>query len=495
MIGTITPQEQTARHRIGLAEILLVAAAAYASFELCDEWLAIPAVATLWAIWRFMPAPDGPPVLAMALTFQWVQVTVGIFYYAVSGRTLPVMFLTEYRPMVMIGLGCIVALIVGIRAGSALFLRRSDRIASMPLPLTLRGLTGWYLLSLTLEGSITQLAWDQPDLTQAILAFNFVHRAMVFLLLRRLSRPYFHWYAIGALLTFETLLGFTGFFAGFRDPLVLTGIVLAESFNPKAIRHWVAAAALFIAAIALGVAWISVRGEYRAEYYSDLIGKSREERLLRVFELTQGLQQQERWQILENVDVFVERMWAIYYPALAVGRVPTLIPHTEGELTMTAVRHILSPRIFFPEKAQLQSDSELVRKYSGVLVAGTEQDTSIAFGYAAEAYIDFGVPGMFVPVLAWGLFIGAAFGFFMRSIRVYELRLGFMTVVFWLSLYLFERSWAKSLGLAGTLMIYLGAATFVLDQYVVRYFLPARVAAKRASMTSPEVSLDSRGPR
>ena len=38
------------------------------------------------------------------------------------------------------------------------------------------------------------------------------------------------------------------------------------------------------------------------------------------------------------------------------------------------------------------------------------------------------------------------------------------TVICWLSLYLFERSWSKTIGLGGTLMIYVGGLSFLLDR-------------------------------
>jgi hypothetical protein len=37
------------------------------------------------------------------------------------------------------------------------------------------------------------------------------------------------------------------------------------------------------------------------------------------------------------------------------------------------------------------------------------------------------------------------------------------TVIAWLSLYLFERSWAKTIGLTGTLLIYAGGLSYLLD--------------------------------
>src|SRR5439155_11151925 len=107
-----------------------------------------------------------------------------------------------------------------------------------------------------------------------------------------------------------------------------------------------------------------------------------------------------------------------------------------------AVEHILTPRVFFPDKPIVTSDSELVRRYAGVWVAGVEQNTSIAFGYAAESYVDFGVPMMFLPIAVFGFAMGLAYAALVRTVLHKELQVASVTVIFWLSLYLFERSWA-----------------------------------------------------
>jgi hypothetical protein len=154
----------------------------------------------------------------------------------------------------------------------------------------------------------------------------------------------------------------------------------------------------------------------------------------------------------------------VYYPALAVSRVPLVLPHTDGAILKQAILHALEPRILFPDKAALRSDSVMVQRYSGIPVAGPQENTSIAFGYAAEGYLDFGVPGMFLPVLLWGVFLGAAYAWFLRTIACRELALATAVVIFWLSLYLFERSWAMTIGFSGTLMIYFGGAMVIADR-------------------------------
>jgi hypothetical protein len=157
-------------------------------------------------------------------------------------------------------------------------------------------------------------------------------------------------------------------------------------------------------------------------------------------------------------------MWTIYYPALAVERVPASIPHTDGALMADTLRFVLEPRIFFPDKPYIISDSQMVRKYSGISVAGEEQNTDIAFGYAAESYVDYGVPGMFVPAFIWALFIGVAIELIFREYHHRDMAVSVVTVIGWVSIYLFERSWAKTIGYGGSLLIYAGGLCYVLDR-------------------------------
>ncbi len=170
---------------------------------------------------------------------------------------------------------------------------------------------------------------------------------------------------------------------------------------------------------------------------------------------------------LATLDNFVDRMWPIYYPALAVSRVPSVLPHSNGTIFSAALRHITMPRVFFPGKGELASDSEMVRKSSGVIVAGAETGTSIAFGYAAESYVDFGLPWMFLPVFAFAVAIGMLYRIVARSIRHRELLVAYTTVTFWFALYLFERSWVVTLGEAVGLLVYVGTPMMLLDRFLL----------------------------
>ena len=445
-----------------LIRAALVLIAVYAT----GEWIAGVAVVALLLVWWLLSSAEGPPVLALALTYQWVQVSVGIFYSALIGEPLEAMVKSDWRAMVLIGLGCVVTLAVALSVGHA-FARRRLRApeARLQLAFSPMMLYAAYGASVLVTGVVQELAWQYPSITQAILALNFSHLALVFLLARRFTRPVFAWERLAALMAFEVALGFTGYFANFREPLLMGAIALVEVFDRRDSRHWAFFAGVVAVLGVSSVVWMNVRGELRRDVDEE-IETTRMERLDKVRELSSGFLSQ-GGDFRDSTTRVVERVWAIYYPALAVERVPSVLPYTNGAIIEGALAHLVTPRFLFPDKGDLPSDSEMVRKYSGMHVASTEENTSIAFGYAAESYIDFGLPWMFLPVLIYGLVMGAAYQVWLTVIRHRELAVSLVTVVFWLSLYVFERSWVKTMGLAVTLMVYLGGFTYLIDQYLL----------------------------
>ena len=449
--------------------VWLAGIAAMAGFVV-DDWMGAAAVFVLWLAWFYVHDDFGLPIIAMALTFQWVQVTCAIWYQAIVGRPVRSMALSDYRPMVLIGLGCVAALAVGLHAGMSL-IRRSQhgviRVEQLAIPVGWTGLWIAYATAFGLQGALTQIAYEFPDFTQAILTFRFVHLALLFLILRRLSRPKPKWHWIAALMTFEILLGITGFFAGYREPIVMAIIALFEVFNPRRVQQWIGVTVIALALGALSLFWMSVRANYRQSFDNETFANSESARFSRMGELS-NTWLTDRHDIFDDMDALVDRLWVVYYPALAVARVPKVLPYTDGAILFGALQHVFSPRVFFPSKAELANDSDMVRKYSGLFVAGTAQDTSIAFGYAGESYIDFGLPWMFIPVFLYGLLAGLAYELLSTRIHHEELRSGLLAVIFWLTLYLFERSWVKTLGLMGTLLVYLGGPALLFDYYLSR---------------------------
>jgi hypothetical protein len=227
----------------------------------------------------------------------------------------------------------------------------------------------------------------------------------------------------------------------------------------------VALSAIATVMLLTGVLWMGIRSPLRSDA-EQLAHLTLLQRLDYTTTLAQTFASGATESKLDAVDNFIDRMWDVYYPALALARVPSQVPHSDGEIMTAALQHVVTPRILVPDKKDVESDSLQVRRYAGVNVAGPEQNTTISFGYPIQSYIDFGLPLMFVPVFLFAVFMGAAYRMFLRLIIHREIAVAVVTVIFWMALYAGNKSWAKMLGLALTLIVYLGGFTVVIDRYL-----------------------------
>jgi hypothetical protein len=451
---------------VTLRTLIGLGLAVFAVAFFCEDWLAGAAVVVLWLAWQLLRFPDGPPVLAFAFTFHWSQIVCGMFYNAATGHVPMAMTAPKYREMMMVGLGCIVCLTLGIVLGERIVRQRMQaRPHNYGFVVGTPALIAAYVASVVGKNVILQFAGDVPALGQGIVALTYFRLALLYLVVRRFIQAD-RFVPAGMLILVEVALGFTGFFAEFREPLFIAIICAIELFDGRRTKHWAAIAALVALSLSGGILWMGIRSPLRRDIDPVYVGQTKAERLSYVATLASDWVRKGGEDKQTDFDAFIDRLWDIYYPALALDRVPDVVPHENGAIFMGALQHIFSPRIFFPNKAEIESDSYQVRRYSGVFVAGPERGTTIAFGYAIQSYIDFGYPWMFLPVLVYGVFMGAAFRWFLTIIRNHELAIAVVTVIFWMSLYPFNRSWPKLLGLSGTLMIYLGGAVVLLDRYL-----------------------------
>jgi hypothetical protein len=463
--------------RFAELEFVGVGLATFLAYFIADDWIAGAAIVALWLCVRLVSTDDRLFVLPLALTFQWTQTVLGVFYRAFTGREVQTHYASDYRPMVLMGLGCCLALAGGIKLGLSLRKPPDPNVPRPDFAFTYGPLLIVYVSSIFVEGSLLTIAPDYPSFRQIITTLDTARLGVLFLILRRLCAPPPRWGLMAIVVVVEVVLGITGFFAGFREPIVLGVLAVLEVFDRRNSRHWAVITIGIVLAGTMGLVWMGIRGVYRSEYVEmDKFATSRSARVGRVRDLTSSFFSGGADDMWATTDALVDRMWTVYYPALAVARVPKILPHTNGAIFMAALTHVVTPRVFFPNKPELISDSDQVRKYANVAVAGREHGTSIAFGYAAESYIDFGVPLMFAPVFAFGVFVGLCYATFRQLIWHRELFVAFGTVAFWLSVYLFERSWGTSLGVTVGFMVYLGAPTVLLDR-----FLLVRFAAQRTS--------------
>jgi len=416
-------------------------------------WVTFPGIMLLWAGWKHLQTEEGPPVFALAYTHHWLQIMLGLFYFPLLNRPFTKFGYedpTQVCWLALLGSGALLlGLIAGLRLAKPVdpyYRGRREYFFQEAVAVAL------FLAFVATSSALSEIAFEYPSIQQLALAFGSVRLAFLYLLLRRYVAAR-RWWAFVGLASIELLVGFTSYFASFREGFVVMFLALLERFDRRRTLHWVLLGATGFAALGAGLLWTAVKGKLRQEISVGAGTESRFNRLFRLMEMTGESMESFGDNFYNNADKIVERQWPVHIPHLVLQRVPSALPHGDGTFVYGALLHVLQPRLLFPDKADLQSDSEKVRKYAGIWVAGAESNTSIAFGYFAESYIDFGLPVMYVPIFLFGLFAGVSYRMIGRLLYHRELAVAVNTVVFWAALYLFERSWDRIFGIGLTLMI------------------------------------------
>jgi hypothetical protein len=447
--------------------VLLLALVAGAA---AGSWLAGLAIVVLAAIWRLVAEGNGPPVLALALTFQWAQVTCAPLYSAYSGRPIADLAQCDWEPMMAIGLVAVFVLALGLRLARGPGVHLGERHAVAISPTLWRVLIVVYVAATLGSGTLQGIAAKSGGLRQVISAVSLLRLGVLLVVMRQLLSPRLRPGALAAVLTLEVAVGITGFFSQFLDGLLLALTAMLEVFDSRRPRHWLALAALAALVVMLGAFWTDIKEQYRQDFRRPEFAASPTERLARVADLSERWLDEPAERTLKDVDKLMSRLWAIRVQAAALARVPAVVPHEDGALFGEALLHIVTPRLLFPDKHRLDdADNEMVRKYAGLRMAGTRQGTSVAFGYVAESYVDFGAIGVFVPIFAFGLFMGFAYRKLCAAIDNDLVRLLVVTPIFWSSLYYYERSWVKMLGTSIALLAVLGGLGLAIDRLARRH--------------------------
>ncbi len=212
--------------------------------------------------------------------------------------------------------------------------------------------------------------------------------------------------------TFEIVLSFSGFWASFKD-FILVAIGAFFTLNRKISLKALLATLITVSfTFFILVVWSASKGKYRIY----LTGGERSQTVVQTDQLkniSMFLNIVSEDFSLENFsesfergrDALIYRISYVEYFALALKQVPTFIPHENGHMLKDALEHVLKPRILFPDKKVI-FDSDITSKYTGITFAGRDEGTSFSLGAVAEAYIDFGPVYMFVPIFFFGLLFG-----------------------------------------------------------------------------------------
>ncbi len=390
----------------------------FLSLASANPFLSVLSILALLAIFLLLWRPHEPPVLLFAVTFQWLQAATKVFQANLRNQEAAAVFGHEaIDAAIILSLAGLLALAIGarfaIRQDGGLKTAEFKRILEK---ISVRKAALLYFLASAGSFVLLPVAFTIPSLTQPLLVvanfkwFFFFIFACAAMLQRRDMK----------LLIFAILLevgiGFSGFFSDFKQVFFVL-ILAVLTVQPRITGRGLAGlCALIVVAVALALVWTAVKPRYRAYLSGDtglqIITRDLPERLETLAGMVMDLDADA---LLAAAPALADRLAYVDFFAHAILFVPSSVAHTNGELWGAALSHVAMPRIFFPEKPPLPSDSEIAARFTGVVAVS--EGTSISIGYMTETYIDFGEIVMFGPLLGLGWLLGFLYASILRRPR------------------------------------------------------------------------------
>ncbi|MDH7911510.1 hypothetical protein [Winogradskyella sp. SYSU M77433] len=354
----------------------------------------------------------------LALLFQWLQINIKLIYGSLTNSTLDVQF-SFHKDDEFIYQANYISNIGLIFFSIGIYLPLKKRFANFDILKEIsfdydpkKVLRNYILFSLGIS-FLLAFRNSLPGINTIVTAFSKLKWGLLVL-----TFVYCNFFneskkVLYFVLVLEVFIGFTGYFSGFKDIILIVVIALLSLQNQLESKTILKFSVIFLFVLSFGVFWTAIKKDYR-EYLS---GGERSQRVVvdKSDAISEFFNQASEFS-LEDVgfatEALLDRVSYIEFFSIVLRNVPQYIPYERGEIIKESTFFYFKPRIFFPEKAVVD-DSDHTNKYTR-LELWDNGKASHSIGFMTDAYIDFGVYGMMVLLM----FLGVVFGWSMNFLLI-----------------------------------------------------------------------------
>jgi hypothetical protein len=352
------------------------------------------------------------PILLGCCLMQWLQVVTPVLYCDFHKVNLEDAFqFPEMAMATQLSLWGILALAVGMRVALGKWHVAPKAMIEEAAAISSSRLTRLWWIAFFIGFVASGFAWRGGGLAQAFNAMVNLKWVVFYVLAYRALNCG----ADGRLLSFALLLefarGLLGFFGSFKEVLFMFLVAATTSSKSLTLRVKCFIVTIALAGLMASVFWSAVKMQYRSYLSMRWTTTSSVPITEKIAALKKISDHTEGGVMNVGIDKLLARLSYTQWFGQTISHVPSRVPHEGGTLLLDAVKHVLMPRILFPNK-KILDDSARTARYTGVAVAGRESGTSIGIGYMAESYVDFGPQGMMVPIFFLGLLVGRVYRYF-----------------------------------------------------------------------------------
>lgn len=352
--------------------------------------------------------PYEPKVIFFGVLLSWLTITIKIFYAFIFGLRYENLSIstniinTTYVSLIGFCIFCL-----GLWFAIKDFKLSNNKMKDLfNEPVDFKRILKVYALVAILSISLKSFIFYLPGFSQLFTGILQMKLGFIFLLLFYSFSKRKNLLLVFSIIIIEIIFSLFSFFSNFKD-IVITVIVIATLFpNKLSVKESIVIMFLGFGFLYSIFIWQSVKGDYRkflnAGERSQAIVVSQEDALNKLKELAESSEKIKKKDVLYET---VDRISNIDFFSQATDNVPKKIPFENGKILKENILHILQPRLFFPNKADID-DSKMVNKYASRRVATAKQGTTFSLGFMAENYIDFGPYLMYIPIFFTGYLLG-----------------------------------------------------------------------------------------
>lgn len=407
-----------------------------------NPFLCVLAFVALYCIIRTLYISKYLTGFLLAFIYQWFQVSIKVLYATFTFKD--VLDLTQYpENFVSCYISCTLGLIL-ITFVISLFLNRLDFdenwIEDYMDSINVKKL----FISYFIVGIIASLF--PISLYQFAVQLEALKWGLFFILFIRLYHsPNGKWIIFGLIL-FEFVQGIASYFSTWKT-IVFYAVISLLSIVRLTPRKIIGLSICAIFVIYFGLLWTGVKGDYRtyiSQGNKQVMMVSNTDAYVKMIDLAGNFELNDK-----VAKTFIDRVSYVDYFSKCMSHVPSVVPHENGQLTLDAIQHVLVPRFLNPNKKVIDESTHLT-KYTGVFFSNLSMGVSFSLGYFGDLYVDYGIIGMFIALLIYGILIGFVFKDIFCHISNPLIAIAVMQVSFVL-LYKFEISLIK---LTGTVVVF-----------------------------------------
>ncbi|HRH96211.1 MAG TPA: O-antigen polymerase [Prosthecobacter sp.] len=389
------------------------------------------------------------PILFACCAMQWLQVVAAVFYCDLYNMTMDsVLEAPEVDAATWLCLAGVLCLAAGMRSMLSSWGRGGDVAKIIEAEVGRFDLFRLFQIWLFvwILGTIAEaVGWYVTSLHQFLVPVTNLKWVFFFIICYRALLQDRGFGMMSLMIAVEFFSGFLGFFSSYKEGLIMFLIAAATVRRAMNIKLKIMGATVILLGAVTSVFWSAIKQEYRlfvnASQHQDMAERFSQ----RISWLEDRLGRMDAKTFDNGMRALVARVQYVTLFGHTLNHVPHFEPHSKGELWLGAVKHIVTPRIVFRNKAAVD-DSDRARRFTGLNLSGKESSTSIGVGYMAESYADFGFVGMFVPVCLLGALMGRIYQVVIRNRHSALLGTAIATAMLFSVLQAFATSNAKILG-------------------------------------------------